>query len=214
VTTAARSDPTSVLGALESTNRFLIQQVFRPIANEYRISIPAPGSSEEGEPLLFVKQKKLAIREDIRFRADPDAEAHLFMIKAKTVFEFRGRHDVLDAGSTPIGLLEKDFARSLIRSHWHVRDPAGAEHFESYEASWTIAIVRRIAGFLPEWLQVLGWLPFNFVLMRNGTQVGSYKRVLGKFRDRYVLELDPGLADVDRRLVIAFAVGLDALQDR
>jgi hypothetical protein len=136
------------------------------------------------------------------------------MIKAKTVFEFRGRHDVLDADGAQIGLLEKDFARSLIRSHWHVRDPAGTELFEAYEASWPIAIVRRIAGFLPEWFSVLTWLPFNFVLMRDGQHVGSYQRVLGKFRDRYVLELDQALADADRRLVAAFAVGLDALQDR
>ena len=58
------------------------------------------------------------------------------------------------------------------------------------------------------------WLPFNFALMRGEEQVGSYKRVLGKLRDRYVLELDPGLEAADRRLVVAFAVGLDALQDR
>jgi hypothetical protein len=44
--------------------------------------------------------------------------------------------------------------------------------------------------------------------------VGSYQRVLGKLRDRYVLELGDGLADADRRLVLAFAVALDALQDR
>jgi uncharacterized protein YxjI len=213
VSTAAQ-DPAAIVEALESSNRFLIQQVFRPIGNEYRISIPAPGTSEEGEPLLFVKQKKLSIREDIRFRLDPDSDAYLFMIKAKTVFEFRGRHDVLDADGAQIGLLEKDFARSLVRSHWHVRDSAGAEFFEGYEASWPIAIVRRIAGFLPEIFAALTWLPFNFVLMRDGQQVGSYKRVLGKLRDRYVLELDGPLANVDRRLVLAFAIGLDALQDR
>jgi uncharacterized protein YxjI len=214
VSTHPRTDPTGILDTLESSNRLLIQQVFKPIANEYRISVPSPGSSEEGEPILFVKQKKLSIREDIRFRVDPEADEHVFMIKAKTVFEFRGRHDVLDADGAQIGLLEKDFARSLIRSHWHVRDPAGTELFEAYEASWPIAIVRRIAGFLPEWFSVLTWLPFNFVLMRDGQHVGSYQRVLGKFRDRYVLELDQALADADRRLVAAFAVGLDALQDR
>jgi uncharacterized protein YxjI len=207
-------DSAGALEELDGSNRFLIQQVFRPVGNEYRISIPAPGSSEEGRPLLFVKQKRLAIREDIRFRIDPDADAYEFMIKAKTVFEFRGRHDVLDAEGAPIGLLEKDFARSLLRSHWHVRDTEGTELFEAYEASWPIAIVRRIAGFLPEWLSILTWLPFNFVLTRDGTQVGSYKRVLGKLRDRYVLELDAGLENADRRLVLAFAVGLDALQDR
>jgi uncharacterized protein YxjI len=214
VSTDATNDPAGILEAVEGSNRFLIQQVFRPIGNEYRISVPTAGSSEEGEPLLFVKQKKLSIREDIRFRVDPDADAHLFMIKAKTAFEFRGRHDVLAADGSQIGLLEKDFARSLIRSHWRVRDPAGSELFESHEASWPIAIVRRIAGVLPEIGELFTWIPFNFVLLRDGRQVGTYKRVLGKFRDRYVLELEPDLEDVDRRLVLAFAIGLDSLQDR
>ena len=208
------TDPATVLAELEGSNRFLIQQVFKPVGNEYRISVPPPGATEEGQPLLFVKQKKLKIKEDIRFRLSPDGDEHLFMIKAKTVFEFRGRHEVLDADGAAIGLLEKDFKRSLLRSHWHVRDPGGAELFEAHEASWPIAIIRRVAGFLPDWLSVLTWLPFNFVLLREGEEVGRYKRVLGKLRDRYVLELEPALGDSDRRLVLAFAVALDALQDR
>jgi uncharacterized protein YxjI len=206
-------DPQSVLAAIESSDRFLVQQVFKPIANEYRISIPSPGSTEEGRPLLFVKQKKLTIKEDIRFRLDPDADSHLFMIKSKTVFEFRGRHEVLDEQGQVIGLLEKAFGKSLLRSHWYVRDPAGAELFEAYEASWVIALVRRLADLISDWLAALTWLPFNFLLVRDGRQVGTYRRVLGKLRDRYVLEL--GLEfEGDRRLVLAFAVALDALQDR
>jgi uncharacterized protein YxjI len=208
------SDLRSVLSELESADRLLVQQVFKPIGNEYRISIPTAGSTDEGRPLLFVKQKKLKIKEDIRFRLSPDDDDHVFMIKSKSVFEFRGRHEVLDAGGAVIGLLEKDFRRSLLRSHWRVRDQSGVELLEGHETSWVIAILRRVALALPEWLSVLGWLPFNFVLERDGREVGSYRRVLGKLRDRYVLELEPDLADVDRRLVVAFAVGLDALQDR
>jgi len=204
----------TVLTELEASNRLLIQQVFRPIANEYRISAPAPGSSEEGRPLLYVKQKKMKIKEDIRFRVSPDDSEHLFMIKSKSVFEFRGRHEVLDGDGAVIGMLEKDFARSLIRSHWHVRDAAGTEVLEGHEASWIVALLRRFADLGPELFSLLTWLPFNFVLLREGRQVGTYKRVLGKLRDRYVLELDPELGAVDRRVIVAFAVGLDALQDR
>jgi uncharacterized protein YxjI len=206
-------DPQIVLSEIESSNRFLIQQVFKPIANEYRISIPTPGSTEEGRPLLFVKQKKLKVKEDIRFRTSPDDESYLFMIKAKSVFEVRGRYEVLDADGDVIGLLEKDFARSLLRSHWRVRDPAGNELFEAHEANWIIAIVRRVADLVSDWLAALTWLPFNFLLKRGDEQVGTYRRVLGKLRDRYVLELEPGF-DADRRLVLAFAIALDALQDR
>jgi uncharacterized protein YxjI len=211
---SAAGDSQTVLNELESADRLLIQQVFKPIANEYRISVPTPGTSEEGRPLLYVKQKKMKIKEDIRFRLSPDEDAHLFMIKAKSVFEFRGRHEVLDADGQVIGLLEKDFTRSLLRSHWHVRDPAGNELLEAHEASWIVALVRRIADIGIDWLSLLAWLPFNFVLRRGDQQVGSYKRVLGQFRDRYVLELSPEAGDVDRRLIAAFAVGLDALQDR
>ena len=209
------ADPAETLVALEASDRFLIQQVFRPVANEYRISVPAPGSTEEGTPLLFVKQKRLKIKEDIRFRVAADEERHLFMIKAKTVFEFRGRHDVLDEHGGKIGALEKAFGKSLLRSHWIVRGTTGEGLFEAHEASWPIALLRRFADLLPfDLLGLLTWLPFNFVLVRDGQTIATYKRILGKLRDRYVLELGPEAAQLDKRLVLAVAVALDALQDR
>jgi uncharacterized protein YxjI len=210
---ATQTDARAVLAAIEDADRLLVQQVFKPIANEYRISVPR-GSADEGEPLLFVRQKRMKIREDIRFRLRPDDDAYLFMIRSKTVFEFRGRHEVLDASGSVLGLLGKDFARSLLRSHWVVRDPQGEALFEAHEASWIIALLRRFADLGPDWMSLLGWLPFNFVLARDGEELGRYKRVLGKVRDRYVLELGAGLDGIDRRLVVAFAVALDALQDR
>jgi len=212
--TVTAHDPPSVLAAIQAANRFLVQQVFKPIANEYRISIPSPGSTEEGEPLLYVKQKRMKIKEDIRFRLSPDDPRHLFMIKSKTVFEFRGRHEVLDDMDQPIGLLEKAFGKSLLRSHWYVRDTSGEQLLEAHETSWILALIRRFADLGPDWMSLLTWIPFNFVLKRNDEQVGTYKRVLGKLRDRYVMELDAGAEGLDRRLLLAFAVALDALQDR
>jgi uncharacterized protein YxjI len=201
--------------AIESADRFVIQQLFKPIGNEYRISIPASGTSDEGHPLLFVKQKKLKIKEDIRFRLDPDRDEHLFMIKSKSVFEFAGRHEVLAANGSAIGMLEKSFGKSLLRSHWRVYGSDGAEQFEAQEKSLPIAVIRRAAGVVSDGLlALLQWLPFNFVLSRDGTEIAHYGRVLGQFRDRYVLELQPGAEGIDRRLLLAFAIALDALQDR
>lgn len=204
-----------VLATLQSADRLLVQQVFRPIGNEYRISVPAPGERVEGEPILFVKQKKLAVREDIRFRTNPDSDAYLFMIKSKSMFEFRGRHDVFDASGTPIGQLAKDFGKSLLRSHWTVSDASGAEIMTAQEQSLPIALIRRFAGYLPiAGAGLLSYLPFNFTLRHDGVEVGTYGRVIGAFRDRYVLNVGEGLQHVDRRLLVAFMVALDALQDR
>lgn len=207
-------DPQAVLDTISKTDRFLVQQVFRPIANEYRISVPAPGSTAEAEPVLFVKQKKMKIKEDIRFRLGPDDERHLFMIKSKTVFEFRGRHEVLDEHDQVIGTIEKDFGKSLLRSAWVVRDAAGTEVMTAHETNLPVALVRRFAGMISDVLGALSFLPFNFTLFRDGAEAGTYKRLLGTLRDRYLLEAGPALGDVDRRLLLAFAVALDALQDR
>ena len=165
---SAAIDSQGVLETLEHADRLLVQQVFKPIANEYRISVPAPGSTEEGAPLLFVRQKRMKIREDIRFRLAPDDDAHLFMIKSKTVFEFRGRHEVLDADGRVIGMLEKSFGKSLLRSHWFVRGSAGEELLQAQETSLAIALLRRFAGMVSDELSMLQWLPFNFTLLRAG----------------------------------------------
>ena len=210
-------DAQSALELLEGSDRLLVQQVFRPIVNEYRISVPPAGSTEEGQPILFVKQKRMKIREDIRFRLSPDGDEHLFRIKSKTVFEFAGKHDVLDDHDAVVGTLGKSFGKSLLRSHWVVTDPSGNDLFEAHESSLAIALIRRFIGFVPvagNYLGVLQWLPFNFVLVRGETPVGTYRRVLGKLRDRYLLELTPTAGEIDRRLLVAFAIALDALQDR
>jgi hypothetical protein len=95
-----------------------------------------------------------------------------------------------------------------------VRDAAGEELLEAHEASWIIALLRRFGQVGPDWFDLLTWLPFNFVLKHGESEVGKYRRVFGTIRDRYVLELEPGLNAVDHRLLVAFTVALDALQDR
>jgi uncharacterized protein YxjI len=203
------------LPALRGQDRFLIQQVFKALGNEYQISIPAAGSTEEGDQVLYVKQKKMKIKEDIRFRVPGEDEAHVFMIKAKSVFEFAGKFDVLDANGEKIGDLGKDFKKSLLRSQWVVRDAQENVVLQARESSIFVALLRRFAGAIP-YGDILTFIPFNFTLFREdpGEELGTYQRVLGKLRDRYVLELGPELAGVDRRLALAQAVALDALQDR
>ena len=198
------------------SDRFMVQQEFKPLLNQYFISMPPEGSTEPAEPLLVVKQKRMKIKEDIRFRRPDQGDAeHEFMIQAKTVFEFRGRFDVLDSAGTKIGSLAKDFKKSLLRSHWVVRDAQDEIVMQARESSMLIALIRRFAGAVP-YGDLLTFIPFNFTLFVDepGDEAGTYQRVLGKFRDRYVVELGEPLKGVDRRLIIAQAVALDALQDR
>ena len=57
-----------------SADRFVIDQLVRPMVNLYRIST-------DGRPIAFVRQKRMALKEDIRFFADENETDELFRLK-------------------------------------------------------------------------------------------------------------------------------------
>ena len=191
---------------------FFVDQLVRPIANLYRISTLGADGASAGQPLAFVRQKKLAIKEDIRFFADETEAEELFRIKARQVFEVRGRYDVTTPDGGRLGALEKVFGASLLRSTWRIYDAEERQIAMAQEKSMPVALVRRLIDFVPygELIPIL----FQFTIQVDGRDVGELRRPVG-LRDRYILKLG-GDADrrIDRRVAVALAIALDAFQSR
>lgn len=194
-------------------DRYLVDQLIRPIANLYRVTPLAAGETPTGPPVAYVRQKKLAIKEDIRFYADEQETEELFQIKARNILDLGGsRYDVY-AGNQQIGALEHQFRASLLRSTWRVRDASNQEIATARERSLPMAIARRVIDFVPD-VGGLIPIPYNFDLLMDGKTIGKMDRKF-QLRDRYVLDLS-GDHDrqLDRRLAVALAIGLDTLQNR
>ena len=193
-------------------DRYLVDQLVRPIVNLYRVTPLAAGETPAGPPVAYVRQKKMAIKEDIRFYADEGETQELFRIKARSMFDIGGaRYDVF-VGEEKLGVLEHQFRASLLRSTWTVRGADDAELMIARERSLPLAIARRLIDFVPygEWIPV----PYNFDLLMDGRVVGTMNRKF-QLRDRYILDLGGDHERrIDRRLAIALAIGLDTLQNR
>jgi hypothetical protein len=194
-------------------DRFLIDQLVRPIANLYRVTPLATGETPAGPPIAYVRQKKLKIKEDIRFYADESETEELFRIKARSFLDTGGsRYDVI-AGEERIGLLWHKFMESLIRSTWHVGGPTEEEIALARERSTVAAVARRLVDFVP-YVGAYIPIPYNFEILIDGKVAGGMDRKF-KLRDQYVLDLTGDRErKLDRRLAIALAVGLDTLQNR
>ncbi len=194
-------------------DRFKVDQLIRPMANLYRVTPLAVGDTPAGPPIAYVRQKKLAIKEDIRFYADEGETQELFRIKARSMLDFGGsRYDVLE-GDQRIGLLWHKFRESLIRTTWHVGGPDEQEIAIARERSVPGAIARRVVDFVP---YVGGYvpIPYNFEILAGEEVIGAMDRKF-KVRDEYVLDLTGDREKkLDRRLAIALAIGLDTLQNR
>ena len=186
-------------------DRFEIEQVIRPMVNLYRISA-------RGLPVAFVRQKRMALKEDIRFFAHEDETEELFRIKARAMMELGGRYDVTTPTGEKIGVLEKVFGKSLFRSTWRILDANEQEAGTAQERSMLWAIVRRVIDAVPygEFVPIV----FHFRIDHGEQHLGELTRAIG-VRDRYTLDLSGDTeTTIDRRLAIALGIALDALQSR
>jgi uncharacterized protein YxjI len=197
-------------------DRFVLRQRIRLVINQYEFSLAGP-EWEPGEAFAFVEQKRFKFKEDIRFYTDDSKTQELFRIKARQRFDPRARYDVTDADGTKIGEIQKVFGKSLLRSTYQLYDAAGAEVAIVQERSMAVAIIRRLVGFIPYIDNVADWLPipYHFDFRRGEDVLGTNTRQMWKIRDVYRISMqgDAGRS-VDRRLVLAIAVGQDALQAR
>jgi hypothetical protein len=195
-------------------DRYLVDQVIRPIANLYRVTPLVSGETPAGPPIAYIRQKKMKIKEEIRFFADEAETQELFHIKARSWLDTgSSKYDVVDAHDGNIGLLEHVFGKSLFRSTWRGSSPEGEEIAIAQERSQLMAIARRVIDFVPD-IGGLIPIPYHFDILVGGRVIGGMDRKF-QLRDRYVLDLSGDTEKTfDRRLAIALAIGLDTLQNR
>jgi len=186
-------------------DHFTIGQLIRPMVNLYKISA---GST----PVAFVRQKRMALKEDIRFFADENEARELWRIKARSLMEFGGRYDVTTPEGEKIGVLGKVFGKSLLRSTWSIMDANEQELAVAKERSVPVAILRRVIDAVPygDFIPI----PFHFTIDDGDTHIGDLNRRFG-VRDTYDLDVSGDTErKIDRRLAVSLGIALDALQSR
>jgi uncharacterized protein YxjI len=194
---------------LQAQQRLLVRQRVRMMVNQYEVHTEGPGGSE-GEMVAFAQQKRLAFKEQVTLYTDAGKQYVFAGFKARRRIDLAATYDVTDQNGAPIGNFRKDFKRSLLSSTWHLEQPSLGVTTGT-ERNQTVAILRRVWDFIP-YVEILpfAW-PYHFDFSVGDQVVFSVEKKFG-FRDRYVIDIkDPRL---DRRLVIAQAVALDALQHR
>ncbi|MEO3807922.1 hypothetical protein ABGB17_02855 [Sphaerisporangium sp. B11E5] len=190
------------LHTLQAQRRLLVRQKITMMVNRYVVHLVNPDDTE-GPMVAFAEQKRMAFKEQVTLYTDESRQYVLAGFKARKVLDLGSGYDVVDGTGQPIGFFRKEFGASLLRSTWHLQQP-GLPTFTGQERNMVVAVLRRF-------VDSLSWLPYHFDF-GVGAQIGfSVDRQWG-LRDRYAVDInDPRL---DRRLVIAMAVALDALQAR
>lgn len=189
---------------------FFIRQRITLMVNRYEILAANPDGTE-GNLLALAEQKRMQLKEEVVFFADPSKSRRVFSFKARQRLDVHAEHDVFDENGVVLGMFSKEFGASLLRSTWHLSAP-GVEAL-GRERRPVIAVLRRVWGFIPYIGEV--WVPFvfhfDFVDKASGQPVLISERQKA-IRDNYTVTVPD--QRLDFRVAAAMAVALDALQSR
>jgi hypothetical protein len=199
-------------------DRFYMRQRVRFLVNQYEVSTLAADGKGPDELIAYAEQRTFKLKEEIPVYRDPSKEEQLFTIRARKVLDLGTTYDIEGAGEA-VGSFRKLFKRSLIRSSWELLDTEGNVIGTARERSMGIAITRRVQdllGIIPLIGDLISLIPipYHFDYFIGDRQVGSMNRQI-RIGDRYVIDFSAD-ADhrLDRRLALAQAIALDALQSR
>jgi uncharacterized protein YxjI len=193
----------------QSRDTFLVRQKVTAFVNRYVITAPTADDAN-GELVAFVEQKRIALREEVTFFADEKKSQPIFRFKARKVIDLGATYDVTAADGSPIGTFRKDFRGSLLRSTWHLEQPLADPPLTAVgrERSALFALVRRAWSVFED---IPLPIKYHFDFTESGRPLMSVDKATLMLDNYRVTIQDPRL---DRRLAIAMAVALDALQGR
>lgn len=197
--------------------RLIVQQKLTAFTNKYLIKDPT--SDTDSQVLAYAQQKRLTFVEKITFYDTENKSNELFVLHAEKVLDVHGRYWVEDEKGTRLGILKKEFKKSLFNSTWKLMDPDENEVMVIKESSQKLALARRFLGVIPYVGGILeivtDFLKYHFVFVdSDGKTVGMYRKTT-LIRDHYTLSMtDDAYKQIDWRVFAAMGVALDALQSR
>ncbi len=187
--------------AFQSNHYFLKKQAIA-LTGIFRIY------GENGQMVLYSRQKMFRLREDIRVYSDEDMSQELLFIQAHNIIDFSAAYDVIDSSSqNKVGALRRRGWRSMLRDTWDVLDAYDQPLGILQEDSKGRALLRRmLLGSL---------LPQNYDVLFGSQRVADLRQKFNPFRYELLMDFSEDTQRrFDRRLGIAAGILLAAIEGR
>ena len=162
---------------------------------------------DEGNMILYSKQKAFKLKEDIRVYTGEDMNTEVLRIKARNIIDFSAAYDVFDPNTNEtVGTLRRKGFRSLLQDKWEILDTVDNCIGTIEEDSMLLALVRRFLSNL---------VPQAFTVTVNGHAVCHYRRRFNPFILKTEVDCSQDINhEFDRRLALAAVILLTAIEGR
>ncbi len=147
----------------------------------------------DGQLIMYIKHPVLKLREEFMVYEDEAQTRPLLKVKSKQVIAINFSYDITDAlTNQPLGTVQKQGLRSIVRDKFLILDPGGAEI--GYAEEQGASVLRR---FFP-------LLTSKHAIFIRGEQVAFIRQTFRFFTKEFVVDLSP--SHVEPRFVLAVAL--------
>ena len=158
---------------------------------------------DDGELQFFVKQKAFKLREEIRVFRDEAKRDQRLTIKARTISDFSGTYDILDATTGEVlGAARRRGVVSLFRDEWQLLDTSDQVVGKVEETGGVLLLLRKFIKLIPK----------GYRISLENQRVGQVDQVFNPFRLRFRCQITSSA--LDPRLGVGLVLLLLAIEGR
>lgn len=173
-----------------------------PLNLSFKIIALAPQiriTDASGQLVMYVRQKLLALKEDVNVFADDQQQRQLFQIKADRIIDFSAQYNIMAVGGGTLGAVKRRGMRSLWKATYDIRDAAGNDIGLIHEENAWIKVVDAIASEIP----FLGmFINPAYLIDLRGQTVLYLKKQPAVFEGKFTLDKRGDFSDADERLLL------------
>jgi len=177
-----------------------------PLTLSFKLLALAPQikiTDANGQTILYVRQKLLALKEDIKIFADEQQQTQLYQIKADRVIDFSAQYNIATTSGAAVGAIKRQGMRSLWKATFDLKDTSGAAVGLIHEENPWIKVLDALVSDIPFVGMFIN--PAYLIDLRGQTML-YLKKQPALFEGRFTLEKRADFSEADERLLVSSVI--------
>jgi len=152
-----------------------------------------------GQTVMYVKQKALALKEDVKVFADEAQQRQLYQMKANKIIDFSAQYNITKADGMPVGAVKRQGMRSLWKASYNIVDSSGGEVGLIHEENPWIKVLDGLVSDIPF---VGMWINPAYLIDVRGQTALYLKKQPAFMEGRFTLDKRGSFSDADEQLLL------------
>jgi uncharacterized protein YxjI len=178
-----------------------------PLTLSFKIIAIAPQikvTDASGQTVLYVRQKALALREDVRIFADEQQQQQLFQLNADRILDWSANYRVRTADGQDLGNVRRKGMRSLWNATYEVTEAGGQTAAVIHEENAWVKVLDELVGELPVVGMILSmFINPAYVVERDGQVLLRMKKETAFLEGKFTIEKRGEFSDHEESLLLA-----------